>query len=370
MYNFLTNRRQYIIAGDTLSQKSDVISGIPQGTVLGPILFLIFISDIDKDIESIASMFADDTRVLGKIETINDVENLQFDLNKIYQWAEQNNMLFNNKKFELLRYGKNEDLKNSTFYLSADNEVIEEKETLRDLGITVNNQGTFDDHISNVCVKVKQKCGWILRTFQTRKPFVLKQLWKQLVQPHIDYCSQMMALTTSNLADLENLQRSYLNKIPSTKDRNYWERLTECQMLSQERRIERYKIIYTWKVLEGKVPNCGLQMMENPRQGRICEIPPLKHCSARVRSLRESSFQVQGPRLFNILPQNIRNLNKCSIEDFKFELDRFLATVPDEPNVPGVQYTPRACCQLSGKPSNKLVDQVRLLSTGGKLYGG
>ena len=66
-------------------------------------------------------------------------------------------MCWNQTKFQVLRVGKNEDLKNSTFYLSADNEVIEEKETLRDLGITVNNQGTFDDHISNVCVKVKQK---------------------------------------------------------------------------------------------------------------------------------------------------------------------------------------------------------------------
>ena len=60
-------------------------------------------------------MFADDTRVLGKIRTQEDVENLQLDLNKIYSWAENNNMLFNNKKFELLRYGNNEDLKTSTF---------------------------------------------------------------------------------------------------------------------------------------------------------------------------------------------------------------------------------------------------------------
>ena len=370
LHNFLTKRRQYIISGDTLSQKSDVISGIPQGTVLGPILFLIFICDIDKDINSIASMFADDTRVLGRIETINDVENLQFDLNKIYMWAEENNMLFNNKKFELLRYGKNEDLKHSTFYLSADNEIIEEKENLRDLGITVNNQATFDDHIANVCVKVRQKCGWILRTFHTRKPFVLKQLWKQLVQPHIDYCNQMIALTQANLTNLEALQRTYLSRVPTSEAKNYWERLKECQMLSQERRIERYKILYTWKVLEGKVPDCGLQVEENLRQGRLCKLPPLKQCSARVQTLRENSFQVQGPKLFNSLPPKLRNMSKCSIDEFKFELDQFLQKIPDEPNVPGIQYTPRACCQVSGKPSNKLVDQIRLLKTGGNLSGG
>ena len=141
-------------------------------------------------------------------------------------------------------------------------------------------------------------------------------------------------------------------------------------MLSQERRIERYRIIYTWKVLEGKVPDCGLQVEENLWLGRLCKLPPLKHCSARVQTLRENSFQVQGPKLFNSLPSKLRNLSKCSIDEFKFELDQFLQKIPDEPNIPGIQYTPRACCQVSGKPSNKLVDQIKLLTTGGNLSGG
>ena len=85
-------------------------------------------------------MFADDTRLLGNIASEEDVENLQSDLNKIYEWADNNNMLFNNNKFEVLRYGKNTEIKDSTFYLSASNDIIEEKETLRDLGVIVNNQ--------------------------------------------------------------------------------------------------------------------------------------------------------------------------------------------------------------------------------------
>ena len=251
LHNFLVNRRQYVISGDTLSQPSEVISGIPQGTVMGPILFLIFICDIDSDIDSIASMFCDDTRLMGKIKSEEDVEHLQTDLDKIYSWAENNNMLFNNKKFELLRYGPDQDIKFSTFYLSADDEIIEEKENLRDLGVIVNNKGNFDDHIANVCAKVKQKAGWILRTFQSRQPFLLKLLWKQLVQPHVDYCSQLMTLTAGNLARVENLQRNYLRKITVMRELNYWERLRECQMLSQQRRLERYNIIYTRKNQKG-----------------------------------------------------------------------------------------------------------------------
>ena len=189
-------------------------------------------------------MFADDTRLLSKISNEEDVENLQNDLETIYKWAEKNNMQFNNGKFELLRYGADEDLKFSTFYISADNEVIEEKETLRDLGIIVNNKANFDDHVNHVCAKVKQKAGWILRTFACRQPFFLKLLWKQLVQPHIDYCSQLMPLTGSNLTKFENLQRHFLRRISGMKDSDYWERIKTCQMLSQERRLEKYKIIY------------------------------------------------------------------------------------------------------------------------------
>ena len=102
-------------------------------------------------------MFCDDTQLLEEIETEDNVEKLQTGLDKIYSWAQQNNMLFNNAKFEVLRYGNNEDIKFSTFYLSADNEIIEEKEKLRDLGIIVNNRGTYDDHIDNICAKVEKK---------------------------------------------------------------------------------------------------------------------------------------------------------------------------------------------------------------------
>ena len=300
----------------------------------------------------------------------DDVECLQKDLNTIYRWAEQNNMLFNNTKFELLRYGQNEEIKNSTFYITANDEIIEEKDQLRDLGVIVNNQGNFNDHIDHICAKVKQKSGWIMRTFQSRQPFFMKLLWKQLVQPHIDYCSQLMPLTAGNLVKIDNLHRNYLRRISAMQHSSYWERLKMCQMLSQQRRLERYKIIYIWKILENRVPNCGIQVQENLRLGRLVTVPPMKRCASKIQTLRENSFQVMGPHLFNILPSKIRNMTKCSVDEFKFSLDQYLTKIPDEPNVPGVEYTPTACSQVSGKPSNSLIDQVRAMKTGGSLLGG
>ena len=281
LHNFLVNRKQFIVVENQLSRPSNVISGIPQGTVLGPILALIFLSDIDKDVENIASMFADDTRLMGKVKVEADVESLQSDLDRVYEWADSNNMKFNSTKFEVLRYGKNEEMKCGTMYFSAEDDIIEEKDVLRDLGVQMNNKATFDDHIIKVCQTVKQKSGWILRTFKTRSPQIMKHLWKQLVQPHVDYCSQLyMPESGGKLSDLENLQRNYTSRIPSVRHLDYWARLKELQLLSQHKRLERYRIIYVWKVLEAMVPNCGIEAENRNRFGRICTIPGMNRNSS------------------------------------------------------------------------------------------
>ena len=114
-------------------------------------------------------------------------------------------------------------------------------------------------------------------------------------------------------------------------------------MLLLQRRLERYRIIYTWKVLEGIVPNCGIEVKNKiGRNGRMCKIPSISTKSRKsVQSIREQSFQVNGPQLFNSIPASIRNMTKCGIEDFKMKLDKFLENVPDEPNVRGL--VPGAC---------------------------
>ena len=278
------------------------------------------------EIDSIASMFADDTRIMNKITSEADAEKLQEDLQKVYDWQEENNMQFNSKKFEILRYGPNYYLKNNTEYLTPDGEKIDKKENLRDLGIQMSDNAMFSDHIAKVCKTVSQKCGWILRTFMCRQTFFMKSMWKSLVQPHIDYCSQLwMPFKSLEMEKIENLQRQFTRRIPETSKLNYWERLKFFNMLSQERRMERYRKIYTWKILNGKSPNCGIKSKLNERLGRLCEIPQInKNSRKSVQTIRENSFQIHGPKLFNCLPKQIRNKRGCSIEEFKCELDQLV----------------------------------------------
>ncbi|KAK3879685.1 hypothetical protein Pcinc_015766 [Petrolisthes cinctipes] len=123
IHSFLHGRFQRVAVNGTRYVKScsactcTYCSCVPQGLVLGPFLFLALISDIDTNVEhSITSSFADDTRVTRKVKTHEDTELLQEDLNTIYRWAAENNMLFNESKFEALRYGSNNNIKEHTNY--------------------------------------------------------------------------------------------------------------------------------------------------------------------------------------------------------------------------------------------------------------
>ena len=151
---------------------------------------------------------------------------------------------------------------------------------------------------------------------------------------------------------IEKLLRDYSKRVPGLRDLGYWERLKTMGMNSEQRRLERYKMIYVWKAMEGLVPNCGLKWTNiEERRGRVCEVPKLKG-SKEVQKCRKQSFQMSGPKLWNSLPKNVRNLKNCDIEHFKEVLDCFLSKVPDEPRADGL--TPGATDIISGRATNSL----------------
>ena len=126
--SFLTNRTQKVMVNGFLSEPAPVISGVPQGSVLGPLLFLILIGDIDRDISNaFISSFADDTRLSSGVSDVREASSLQTELEKIYKWSIDNNMLFNSKKFDLLRYGHDDVLIATTSYKGPDRAIIPDK---------------------------------------------------------------------------------------------------------------------------------------------------------------------------------------------------------------------------------------------------
>ena len=156
---------------------------------------------------------------------VRDASALQSDLETVYEWAVDNNASFNDKKFEALRYGSDETLKLTTSYTAPNGTIITEKPHLRDLGVTMSADRTFSQHISNMCQTAKDMCGWILRTFESRSPELMLTLWKSLVIPIVDYCSQLWSPSkVGEIQQIENIQKAFTRKIksPGSHD-DYWQ---------------------------------------------------------------------------------------------------------------------------------------------------
>ena len=367
LHSFLTNRTQRVLVNGVLSDSSNVLSGVPQGSVLGPLLFLILISDIDEGLFiSILSSFADDTRLIAAVTNVLQASGLQTDLESVYEWAKENKMEFNDTKFEVLRLWLYDDsLKHCTNYTSSTGSIIPEKEFVKDLGVLMSNDGNFTEHINKVVTTVKKIVAWILRTFVCRSSEVMLTLWKTLVLPHIEYASQLWSPSQKGLVQkLEVLQWSFLRKIKSNGKYDYWELLKRYRLYSLERRRERYRAIYIWKILEGMVPNFEtngeiVSHTNNKRLGRMSAMRiNILNSQPKVRMLRDSSFSCNSVKTFNALPKYIRDTTKCTTEAFKTQLDNFLKRIPDEPQIIGMTQYRRA-------ESNSIMDMAGLQVAGG-----
>ena len=350
--NFLLNRTQYVTINGEKSSKSHVKSGVPQGTILGPVLFLIYIADISDHLNhSNMSSYADDSKIINTIKSWRDNFNLKQDLSKIYEWSNQNLMEFNSTKFEVLKIGKNEDLKDC-FYENPDGNNIPEVSTSKDLGVYFNDKANFSDHIQIKSSKAKQMAGYILRTFMIRNPEPLMMLFKTLVLPHIEYCCIIWnPYLQKEINMLEQIQRSFTSKLEGLNNKNYYERLKELKLYSLERRRDRYIILYIFKIINNMVPNPGISYKFSARRGRILTSPSIISTNTHESTLIHQSFLRRAPRIFNALPKELRNSSAITLSTLKKNLDKFLNLIPDEPKIPG-------CYPTTNAVSNRLEHQI------------
>ena len=156
--------------------------------------------------------------------------------------------------------------------------------------------------------------------------------------------------------------RAFTKRAQGMNDENYWCRLQKFKLLSIQRRFERYRCLYIWKILNGKVPDCGLLKLSTVRSTRSnVNIVPitLDGYFESFKSKQRDSLLHSGVILYNSLPVLIRNITG-DLNDFKQELDRLLEVIPDQPVLPG--YVPRAK-DMKGKPSNSIIDWLRIIDT-------
>ena len=344
LVEYLKDRTQYVVVNGSKSNPAEVKSGVPQGTVLGPILFLIYINDMENCAQhSVISHFADDSRIKKAIKFTSDVECLQKDLSTVEEWSKSNNMALHEKKFEYLSHSTKHKLldelpfKNEYYtYTTSSGIEINPKNSVRDLGIHISPNLSWTPHITSITESAKKMASWCLSVFRNRDRNIMIPLYKSLVRSRLEYlCPLWNPCKITDIQTLESVQRNFTSKIYGYSDYDYWSRLKLLNLHSLQRRRERYIIIQIFKILHNSVPNnINVQFTTSERKGVQATVPPFpKNASAKNITLYENSFAVKGPKLWNLLPVETRDHNK--LETFKTSLSKFLDQIPDQPPVSG-----------------------------------
>jgi hypothetical protein len=205
--HFLTNRTQEVLVEGSKSSPVDVSSGVPQGTVLGPLLFLLYINDMPSSISPGTSLklFADDAMLYRKINNPTDSDNLQHDLDRLIDWEQTWQMSFNPTKCQVMHITKSRSPINNPYTIHGT--TLETVPTATHLGIDISNTLSWNTHINRIANKANSKLGFIKRNIKSVPQCIRTNAYMSLVRPHLEYCCSVWdPHTLKNIKRLEGVQ--------------------------------------------------------------------------------------------------------------------------------------------------------------------
>ena len=322
--SYLTNRTQRCSVNGCLSDLTTLKCGVPQGTILGPLLFLIYIDDLPNRLSfRIPRMYADDTHITYAGSVLHLIQSsLSHDLEKLSKWLVSNRLTFNATKSEFMLIGSRR--RSSTLsdtQLSIDNVPIEQVPTVKSLGIYIDENLTWYSHIDKLCKKIASTTGAIKRV----KPFVpqsnLLNIYNSLVQSHFDYCSLLGGNCGKTLSNKLQKLQSHASRVITSSNFDVdvdslfhklsWKDLT----MKSKRQIQNALTVF--KSLNGLVPeylsskfikrNKKNYSLRNSVNKLVVPFPRTNYM--------KNSFNYSNATLWNSLPCNIRESG--SLNQFK-----------------------------------------------------
>ena len=203
---------------------------------------------------------------------------------------------------------------------------------MRDLGLQFCNDASYKEQIGIASKKASRKANWVLRVFRNHSPDFFKNIWKSLIQPHLDYgCPVWSPSTQKTITVIEDVLRRFTKRCPGISHLHYWDRLKKLGLNSMERRRECYIILYVFKILRKEVDDPGSFTVKHSAKRGLTLRNTLKMAGKpALRRVIEGSFGAKAVKLFNSLPRFIREYQGPS-SSIKNYLQIYLSEVPDQP---------------------------------------
>ena len=317
---FLHNRLQYVVIENCFSNVSDVVSGVPQGSVLGPIMFLIFINDIetvccgDTDLQ----LFADDLKLYSSVKVSCNSLTLQQSIDNLALWADKWQLNINISKCAVLTIGAKGGYCGSVYFIN--NTQLVSTNSFIDLGIDTDSSLSYHNHISSIVSKAAQRVGILFRGFMTRDLQFMRKAFITYIRPLLEYNSCVWNPHQKEYINLiEKVQRRFTKRIPSLRDLSYTERLAIINLEPLELRrlktdlTEYYKIFNNLDAIEYSDHFNFYEPLASTRSSSPKLIKPAKGNNTVM-----FSFFNRAIDCWNSLPHNLRFCN--SLSTFKRQL--------------------------------------------------
>jgi len=329
MRNWTEQRKQRVVLNGHCSDWADVISSVVQGSVLGPILFIIFINSMDfaiKDPNTNIFKYADDSKIGRHIRNEADAKTLQSSLDEVCKWDEKSGMQLHPAKSVVLHFGYN----NPRHEYTIAGEPVSNSGVAKDLGVLVNEQCTPRDHVNKVIKKGNQILGQLKRTIISRDPIVFPRIFKTYVRPILETAAPAWCpLAKGEIERLEKVQRRATKLIPTISSKPYEERYTLCNLPTLEERRARGDMIQTFKILNGFTNIQPSKLFKftkdrhelNTRNSATNALVPER---SRL-DIRKSFFANRIVEQWNDLPPDVRNAE--SVNHFKNSFDDYMTTL-------------------------------------------
>jgi len=328
--DYLEDRSQKVRFGVCVSTAKEVKYGVPQGSKLGPLLFLIYVNDLPHVLKKCRiHMFADDTLIycMGKNGDAI-VENLNFEMLEVKKWLDGNKLSLNAEKTKCMvigTRGQREEMKERKVYVDI-NTTVQWVDDFQYLGVIVDERLRFTRHVDYVVKKMAKKIGIIRKLKGVLSTKAKEILFKCIVVPHIRYCSTV--LFGCNVGDMERLQK-VLNigmRIVLNRDRrsSTEEMRKELEMLEVNKQVVKDVLVWIFKMEKDLLPS---YLQKFTRKGSDVHVYNTRRAGDFYRGIRNKKLSMrsmffEGVRIFNRLPAEVKGLE--SVSQFKEGVEGWL----------------------------------------------